>query len=251
MFQWQNLKLRHDPFPVGLVAPLLAPDHYEALVDAFPPMDLFEHRPEYGEKYSLSEKNNPAAYRAYVRSKPVWREFHRYVKSRDFVFEVFDALRERHVDLDITRRGASRAARWLKLLGNVALGRMPATDAAIYSRFEFSALPADGGMLLPHTDARRKLVTMVVSMAREGEWAPGLGGGTEIMRPRDMTRNFNFVNEQLRFEDVETIHTYAFQPNQAVLFIKTFNSLHGMHPMTGKGSPLVRRTLTINIEHAY
>jgi hypothetical protein len=251
MFQWQNLKLRYDPFPVGLATPLLAPDHYAALVDSFPPMELFEHKPEYGEKYSLSEKNNPAEYRAYVRSHPAWRELHRYVKSRDFLFSVLDALRERHVDLNITRRGASRTARWLKLLRNVALGRMPATDAAIYSRFEFSALPADGGMLLPHTDARRKLITMVVSMVREGQWPAEFGGGTEIMRPRDMARNYNFANRQLRFEDVETIHTYAYRPNQAMLFVKTFNSLHGMHPMTGKGSPLVRRTLTINIEHAY
>jgi hypothetical protein len=251
MFHWHNLKLRYDPFPIGLVAPVLEADYYHALVDAFPPIELFQYKPEYGEKYSLSEKNNPRKYRAFVRSSPPWRELHAYVKSRDFVFSVFDALRERNVDLGITRRRASRAGRWLKLLRNVALGRMPSTDPPIYSRFEFSALPADGGQLLPHTDARRKLVTVVVSMVRDGEWPVELGGGTEIMRPRDPSLNYNFVNRQLRFEEVETIDAFPFRPNQAVLFVKTFNSLHGMHPMPGRGSPLLRRTLTINIEHDY
>ena len=36
--------------------------------------------------------------------------------------------------------------------------------------------------------------------------------------------------------------------NQCVVFVKTFNSLHSVPPMRGKGSKAMRRTLTINIE---
>jgi hypothetical protein len=49
------------------------------------------------------------------------------------------------------------------------------------------------------------------------------------------------------FEDAEPLHTFDFRPNQCVIFIKTFNSLHCVRPMAGAGSQM-RRTLTINIE---
>ena len=47
---------------------------------------------------------------------------------------------------------------------------------------------------------------------------------------------------------MNVIDTYEFSPNQAVMFIKTFNSWHSVRPMTGKGTDAMRRTLTINIE---
>jgi len=42
-----------------------------------------------------------------------------------------------------------------------------------------------GGMAPPHTDARRKLVTFVITMLHEGEWNPDWGGGADLNRPRD------------------------------------------------------------------
>jgi hypothetical protein len=50
------------------------------------------------------------------------------------------------------------------------------------------------------------------------------------------------------FEDMEVLHTYDFTANQAVIFVKTFNSWHSVRPMTGVGSDQLRRTLTITIE---
>nr|NIS42923.1 hypothetical protein [Desulfuromonadales bacterium] len=84
-------------------------------------------------------------------------------------------------------------------------------------------------------------------MVGEGEWNPEFGGGTEVMRPKDISKNYNFLNAQLSFEEVEKIKVFDFKPNQLVIFVKTFNSLHGVRPMTGHGSDLLRRTLTINI----
>ena len=109
-------------------------------------------------------------------------------------------------------------------------------------------LPADGGHVLPHTDSPGKIITIVVSMARPGEWDPSFGGGTDINRARDAKLKFNYVNRQAGFEDMEVLHTFEFRPNQAVVFIKTYNSWHSVRPMTVKGSPLMRRTLTIVVE---
>jgi len=36
-------------------------------------------------------------------------------------------------------------------------------------------------------------------------------------------------------------------PNQCVLFVKTFNSLHSVRPMTAPARETARRTLTINL----
>ena len=47
---------------------------------------------------------------------------------------------------------------------------------------------------------------------------------------------------------MDVIDTFEFTPNQGVIFVKTFNSWHSVRPMTGKGSKLMRKTLTINIE---
>jgi hypothetical protein len=47
---------------------------------------------------------------------------------------------------------------------------------------------------------------------------------------------------------MEVLHTYPFQPNQVIVFVKTFNSWHSVRPMTGTGSKHLRKTLTINIE---
>jgi hypothetical protein len=110
-------------------------------------------------------------------------------------------------------------------------------------------LPAHKGCIKPHTDHPQKVVTLVVSMSGEGEWDSGYGGGTEVMRPRDIRRNYNFMNRQLEFEEVETLRVFEYQPNQCLVFVKTFNSLHGVRPMTGLGTSLMRKTLTINIEH--
>ena len=48
--------------------------------------------------------------------------------------------------------------------------------------------------------------------------------------------------------EVETLNTFEFGPNQCIIFVRTFNSLHCVRPMTGKGSQAMRRSLTINIE---
>ena len=85
-------------------------------------------------------------------------------------------------------------------------------------------------------------------MLNEGDWDPTFGGGTDVNRVKDTTQSFNWLNAQGRFEDMEVLDTYPFTPNQAVVFLKTFNSWHSVRPMQGSGSNAMRKTLTINIE---
>ncbi len=246
-FRYDHLALRHEPFPIGIARPLVDASLYRELVEAFPPPEHFASLAKVGDKLSLSEKFGADRFHTLVRSHPLWREFHGYIKSREFIGGVVTALRERGVDLgfDVT---SSPGKRLRKRIADAVRGGSRTDSLELRSRFEFSMLPALGGHVLPHSDGVSKIITLVVSMLREGEWDPSWGGGTDINRPKDRARIFNRLNRQLSFDEVEVLDTFSFEPNQAVVFVKTFNSWHSVRPMKAPNREILRRTLTINIE---
>ena len=69
-----------------------------------------------------------------------------------------------------------------------------------------------------------------------------------MLTPKDPRDSYNWLNRQLEFGQVNELHTYPFAPNQCVLFVKTFNSLHGVYGLKGPADAW-RKTLTINIEN--
>jgi hypothetical protein len=240
MLSFRNVEFSYEPYPIGVSSNVLEPSLYDRLVASFPPKALFEFKPALGNKYSLSEVNNTKQYHDFVQSSPNWREFHAYIKDRSFTKGVLDMLRQHYIDL--SPAGPLRPGRLpIRVLERLLRTRLSA-------RFEFSMLPANGGFIKPHTDAPQKIVTLVISMLCEDEWRAGYGGGTDVMKPRDIRRNYNQVNHYLEFDEVETLRTYPYLPNQCVVFVKTFNSLHAVRPMTGSESDLMRKTLTVNIE---
>lgn len=248
MFRFADAEFLYEPYPIGLIKPIMDPGLYDALVDSFPPEALFKHMPKFGNKYTLSEKFNPENYHKHIAETRPWRELHAWVKSEAFFRAVDAMLRDKGIDLGLEKAGFAGKGIWPWRLGEMARGRWPRGDLSFRTRFEFSMLPADGGAVTPHTDTPRKIITLVVSMAKEGEWDPAYGGGTEVNRPKDRRRTFNWMNAQIPFEEIERLHSFEFTPNQCVIFVKTFNSLHCVRPMTAGGSPVMRRTLTINIE---
>jgi hypothetical protein len=246
VFSYDRLQFRYEPFPIGIAKPAIAEDLYRELVNSYPPRELFAYLPKVGHKYSLSEKNNGEAYAKFIRSNAAWRELHAWIKGDRFIPSVMAALRAHHIDLGHTH--LSDAQRALKAVRNLARRRGRPLPPRLSTRFEFSMLPADGGYIVPHTDSPSKIVTLIVSMAAEDEWNSAFGGGTDVNRPKDRRLAFNQLNTQADFDDMEVLDTFEFTPNQVVVFVKTFNSWHSVRPMTGKGSPLMRKTLTINIE---
>ena len=248
-FSLANLALRYEPFPIGVARPIMDDASYRTYLDGYPPMELFEYIPKVGNKYCLSEKYNAPKYHEWIREHGCWREFHRWVKSPDFVFLVLDELARRSVDLGFKRRSTAQMVQ--RRVRSLLSGRWWQGEDRLSARFEFSMLPADGGSVTPHTDNPDKIITMVVSMARPGEWDPAYGGGTEVNRHRRPELSFNRMNGKAEFEDMELLDVYEFEPNQCVLFVKTFNSWHCVRPMQGKGSNAMRRSLTINIEHEH
>lgn len=246
-FHLERLELRYEPFPIGLARPIFSEEVYAELLSTYPPLEVFTTLDKVGTKYTLSEKYNGRQYTDWIRRHAAWRAFHAWVKSRDFIDYVFGILEERNIVLGV-KHDMSALDRGFTRLRSLFMGGSALKAARLKTRFEFSMLPAAGGCILPHTDNVSKLVTLVVSMVNPLEWKSAYGGGTEINRPKDPARIFNRANRQLGFDDVEMLDIYPFESNQAVLFIRTFNSWHCVRPMTGRDPGIMRRTLTINIE---
>lgn len=245
-FNYDHLSFRYMPFPIGLAKPLMSDDVYNKFIDAWPDTALFKAMPELGNKFALSQKFHRKQYHEFVKSNPLWRDFHAWIKSDEFVDEIMDVLKARNVDLGHKKR--SMLKRVQKRSKNLARGSLAPATARLKARFEFQMMPADGGHILPHTDTPQKIITLVVSMMKPGEWDPAYGGATDLNLPKDETQTFNYLNRYDSFENMEVIDSFEFTPNQAVIFVKTFNSWHSVRPMTGTGSRAMRKTLIINIE---
>ena len=246
-FNLDALEMRYDPFPIGSVRPLMDEARYTELLDYYPPRELFAYLPKVGHKYVLSEKFNGEEYQHFLRGNPVWREFHAWIKSDAFIRMIMRGLRDHHIDLGLGKTHSPMKQLWKSVKHTLNRNQKPQA-ARLSTRFEFSMLPADGGHIRPHTDVPAKIVTLVVSMTRDGEWDPAWGGATEVNWPKDKRQIFNQLGEYLPFDAVDILDAYPFLSNQAVIFVKTFNSWHSVRPMTGHGTDAVRKTLTINIE---
>lgn len=246
MLKYENLELEYEPFPIGIARPALSDSDYNALVESFPPVELMRYKPDKGGKYSLSQVNHPAAYNKFIRSHEPWRRFHDFIKSPGYIEGALEMLRARHIDLGFPMPPFWEQV-YLKLRALKRGNPMPHFPT-LKARFEFSAMPITGGNILPHTDHQKKVITMVITMVKEGEWDEAWGGGTSMVWPKDRSRSFNRVNDYLEFEEVDRVKTFPFQPNQCLVFIKTDFSWHAVWPMTGNDPTKLRRTLTINIE---
>lgn len=243
MFHYQQAQFDYEPYPICYIPQFLEPGYYTQLCDAYPALELFRYMPNLGNKYSLSELNHPKQYAKFIRSHPLWSEFHAYIKSDRFIEDTLAFLRSRHIELGFknytiasTKKGG-RASR-LNLLRR---------RTELSARFEFSMMNADGGHILPHTDAPNKLITLVISMVKPGEWNEAWHGGTQVVWPKDRSKVYNHLNKYMAFDEVEIRKEFPFHPNQCILFIKTYDSWHAVTPMHGPDTAL-RKTLTINIE---
>mgnify|MGYP001813829361 CR=1 FL=1 len=243
MLKFNHLKFRYDPYPVGLAAPLFEADIYAELLAHFPPLELFKRR-KLGLKYALSEGVNRKEYFQFLRGNTIWREFNQWVRSDAFIEHLLKTLKEHSLELPYIQRPTVQ--RYLRQVAYSLAGKID-HRCSLRSRFEFSMLPADGGQVIPHTDSPGKAVTLVLSMAAGDEWEPEWGGGTDINRPRHDRLKFNLMNDKAEFDDMEIVESYPYRPNQAVIFLRTYNSWHSVRPMLGSGSKLMRKTLTINV----
>ena len=215
---FDNAVFRYQPYPIGLAKPIFDEESYQGLVEGFPPMNLLPHWGGAGyHKFALNERM--PGFHDYLATQPLWWAFHNSIKRGEFIEFVLGMLKARGVVV-------ASSPKWT-------------------SRFEFAAMPADGGMIAPHTDITSKAVTLIFSMLNPGEWKPKWGGGTDVLQPLDPTQPLTSYKAPL--DQFKKVSTYAYTPNQCVIFVKNAISWHSVGPMVGPVGPM-RRTITLNIE---
>ena len=224
MFNWDKVSVRHEPYTVFYIRDLLQPSYYHELAETFPLLSDFRYRATLGNKYLLTEAEGEPYY-DFVKTYPAWRKFHAEIKSVNFREQVLSFLRS-HMNQEIQDGEPAES---------------------FTARFEFSVLPTNGGSQRPHTDSPRKVVTLVLSLMKEGEWNPDWGGGTSICTPKDHTLRSNYSNKYLDFDDVEVIDTFPFVPNAGVLFVKTDVSWHCVTPINLPVDGTIRKTVAISL----
>lgn len=246
MLNFDAIEFDYEPYPIGIARGALDPDFYRELIATFPDDKTFVLKEFNGVKYSLSRHNNKAAYFDHLRKNAGWGRFYDYIKSERFITDTMAMLRAHNIDLGLANVSwRERAAKRFKALKK---GSPQPHIPRLRSRFEFSSMPVTGGNIRPHTDHPSKVVTMVIPILKDDEWNDEYGGGTSVVWPRDRNRSYNLVNGYMDFDEVECLRTYPFEPNQCLVFVKTYNSWHAVWPMTGNDPTILRRTLTINIE---
>ena len=217
---FDNAVFQYKPYPIGLAKPILDEESYQGLVEGFPPLDLLPHWGGAGyHKFALNERMD--GFHDYLATQPLWWAFHNSIKKLEFSEFILGMLKARGIVV-------APSPKWT-------------------SRFEFAAMPADGGKIAPHTDISSKAVTLIFSMLKPGEWKPKWGGGTDVLIPLDPDQPL--ASYKVPLDQFKKVSSYAYTPNQCVIFIKTGNSWHSVGPMTGPAGPM-RRTITLNIERA-
>lgn len=254
MFNFSEPTVEYKPFPIVIFRNFLRYDVYEQLVSSFPAIDNLGFKKDQGRKFTLSLKDDPAEFKAFLSQHPLWDRFAASVTSKDTTRELIVNLDKLGFDLGIETKEStgliesfkSRVRNYLGTFSNLTRNRLVIGTRPVSSKFEFSALPANGGFLLPHTDAPEKLATFVLPMVAEGDWETDWGGGTDIYTTKKPELSFNRTNRQRNFSDVHILETYDFLPNQALLFVRTDTSWHGVSPIRGPEG-IFRRSITWNL----
>jgi hypothetical protein len=248
MLNYNKVEMRYEPYPLAVLRPALDGDLYNRLAESFPEESLFGSLTKFPYKLSLSEKWAPENYARFLRENKVWDDFHTWVKSEEFIRNTVEFLKSNHVELPLSEAFESGSQKLKRLAKSVGRGHLPSRGLKLRSRFEFSSLKADGGIVEPHTDAPQKVITLVFSMVKNGEWDTDFGGGTDINRAKDSRYAYNWLNKIVPWDAIEVVDSVPFVPNQCTVFVKTHNSLHSVRPMTQKGSKALRKSVTVVIE---
>jgi hypothetical protein len=247
MLNFSATQIRYEPYPLLVLRPALEPASYSELSESYPDVSLFGTHPKYDYKLTLSEKFGAENYNRFIHETRCWNRFHAWLKSQAFIRATVAFLDSHGIDLDLDRTFEPVPKRIGRALTALAKRRLPALAPRLRSRFEFSVLKADGGEVAPHTDTPKKIITLVLSMIKDGEWNPALGG-LDVNRAFDPCYSFNWKNRSVPWESVEVLETIPFVPNQCIVFVKTFNSLHSVRRMNEVGSQALRKSVTIVIE---
>jgi hypothetical protein len=148
----------------------------------------------------------------------------------------------------VRARGLSGRKRWVNFTGR-ASSQNPlryVLQEPVRTTFQFSLLPR-GAAILPHADAPRKLVSLVLYF-RDPDWRDDWGGGTQFLAPLDPARARRWSpTERVPFEEFKLIDAAAFRANRLIGFVRSRDSYHAVEAPSCPPEA-TRKALLVNIK---
>ena len=210
---------------------------YQKLKESFPDKSFFVNTHKRG-KTTFQSDNNPDNFNKFCQENPLWNDFLQCFMSNEFLDDAFEFLKK---PLN-KARGKDGKKRWI-LANSNSLDSSNSDVIPIEVRFEFSML-SEEAMIVPHTDAERKIFSLLFYFPDE-DWKPEYGGGLNFFRPKNIIDQWNFENRVVPFNNLEEIASAPFTANRLLGFVKSRNSWHGVKPL--KSLPgIYRKSLNIN-----
>ena len=196
-----------DPFPHGVIDDAVAdPEKY-----AFPSHLIGDYRQMTGRgfnKHHLNEKHSEFA--GAIAHEP-WKMFYRWVTIGGFKYWCYNGFQ--------------------KQISAV----IPKPKSGAFPQMEFSAVPAAGGVLTPHTDSKHKILTVVW-------YHSGYPAGTKILSGEPRKKSEPWADENRTM----LVRELAWRPNRMIFFLKTDASWHSVGPLDGPEGEF-RNTVTLNL----
>jgi hypothetical protein len=221
-------QLQREPFFHFWIDDFLPEALYRRLYQTFPSPDELLLKTEYGNKSIMSSWRERERFEAFCRERSAWRQVVQLFEHPRFVQDAQDFLRAPIVEA----RGLRGHRRWSFRTGGL---RMP-WEVPVRTDFEFSLLRT-GTLITPHSDSRKKLVSMLLYLP-DPRWQDVYGGSTRLFRPIDEKArsrwcrwNMNHVPDKDRdafYREMEPGSECEFRPNRLLLFIKSECSFHDM-----------------------
>ena len=204
----------------------------------------------HGERWYLSpsrdKQKNQTLFRDFVHSNQCWQSLLTYLNSKEFITSILDLWC--NVDCDpavsFTQFSLVQRAKFAITTGN--LNYLTNNPNRLHTTVTLSSLPFGGG-LIPHSDGKDKLVTLLFAMNNPANWDPSLGGHTAICEAINPLKSFNRINYSLEFNEVVNTRLIEHRPNNLVMFLKTHNSLHSVPIVPESTNFPYRQSLLVNI----
>mgnify|MGYP001357165303 CR=1 FL=1 len=222
MINLSNHLFEYEPYPFGYFNDIFSEDFYRSLCEEYPDIselkiteDKKRHKINKFNKFSLHTEDRE--FKSLIKRKSNYLKLYNFLNSKEFFFNISEVLLKNNIDLNLKYKIK-------KFFLNIRKFNL---------FFEFSSIPCDGGYILPHTDAPKKIMTFIVPIIKEEdrEMEKFKNVGTSILSMSDPRHSFNYYNKTVKFEDSVEKKYINFSPNKMLMFIKTHNSLHSVGPI--------------------
>jgi hypothetical protein len=235
--------LRLDPFCFFSVDNYLPQDLFETLRETYPGGTEYNANSE--GKLGFRSSEDPEEVTRFCAENPAWAQLIAFFRSDEFLEDTRATLEE---PLRRARRGWPGRRPWY----NANLRPVPNNwlryqlQEPVATTFQFSKLSRDA-VVAPHSDAPRKLLTMLLYF-RDPEWKDDWGGGTEYYAPLDLERAKTWsATDRVPFSEFKPIGSTGFVANRLAGFVRANNSFHGVQRVSSP-TGLARQAFMINVK---